>query len=74
MRQEDNPNGWTFSGYGDCVAVEVHGLVIVHDLADEIEPPLHMRIARRQSACASATDRGRRPAEKLINPPGSTHG
>jgi hypothetical protein len=48
--------------------------VIVHDLADEIEAPLHMRIARRQSASASATDRGSRPAEKFINPPGSTHG
>jgi hypothetical protein len=48
--------------------------VIVEELADKLEPPLHMRIARRQSACASATDRGSRLTEKFIKPPGSTHG
>jgi hypothetical protein len=74
MRQEDDSNRWAFSGHSDCVSVEVHGLVIVEELADKLEPPLHMRIARRQSACASATDRGSRPTEKFIKPPGSTHG
>jgi hypothetical protein len=58
----------------DRHSVEVQWLVSVENLADELEPPFDLRIARGQSACASATDRGRRPAEKLIKPPGSIHG
>jgi hypothetical protein len=58
----------------DGRSVEVQRLASVENPADELEPPFDLRIGRGQSACASAIDRGRRPAAKLINPPGSTHG